>query len=126
MWIYKQSTGVLLSTSVLPIGFVMGQGYSGFGNSKNNSNDEHIKDVGPIPQGYYNINTLILATDTHGPYVLILLPDPNNIMFGRSGFLIHGDSIEHPGNASKGCIILPRDVRVKIWTSDDHRLQVVA
>jgi hypothetical protein len=44
---------------------------------------------------------------------------------GRSGFLMHGDSIEHPGEASKGCIIMPHDTRVKVWTSGDTDLQVV-
>ena len=37
-----------------------------------------------------------------------LIPSPTNEMFGRSEFLIHGDSLEHPGAASEGCIILPR------------------
>jgi hypothetical protein len=47
-------------------------------------------------------------------------------MFGRSEFLCHGDSIEHPGDASEGCIIQLRDVRRQMWESPDHTLEVVA
>jgi len=63
-------------------------------------------------------------TVTHGPYVLPLTPSLNNQMFGRSGFLIHGDSVVNPGTASEGCIILPRAVRQQIWGAGDHVLQV--
>ena len=62
----------------------------------------------------------------HGPFVLRLTPAPTNEMFGRDGFLIHGDSIEHPGSASHGCIILPRAIREAIAKSDDDTLHVVA
>jgi hypothetical protein len=44
----------------------------------------------------------------------------------RTGFLIHGDSIEHPGTASHGCIIMPRAIREAIAQNDDHDLNVVA
>jgi hypothetical protein len=47
-------------------------------------------------------------------------------MFGRSGFLMHGDNIRLPGTASEGCIILPRDLREAIWNSADHTLEVIA
>ena len=55
-----------------------------------------------------------------------LWPDAANQMFGRGDFLLHGDSIEHPGCASKGCIIMPRDVRQQVWQSGDRELQVFA
>lgn len=45
-------------------------------------------------------------------------------MCGRSGFLIHGDSIAHTGQASHGCIILPRSVREQIAASGDDELEV--
>jgi hypothetical protein len=47
-------------------------------------------------------------------------------MFGRTGFLIHGDSLQHPGRASNGCIILPRPIRDRIAASGDDQLTVVA
>jgi Protein of unknown function (DUF2778) len=46
-----------------------------------------------------------------------LTPDPSNDMCGRSGFLIHGDSVSHPGDASDGCIILSRAEREAIVKS---------
>jgi hypothetical protein len=54
-----------------------------------------------------------------------LTPDLSNAMFGRSEFLCHGDSIEHPGAASEGCIITPRVVRHLLWSSGDHELTVI-
>jgi hypothetical protein len=46
-------------------------------------------------------------------------------MFGRTGFLIHGDAVHAPGTASEGCVILSRTTREQIWESHDHVLQVV-
>jgi hypothetical protein len=103
----------------------MARGYSGNGVGKNNPNWQKIKDEGPIPQGTYTIGDPVEGTD-HGPYALPLIPDPSNEMYGRSGFLIHGDEIDHPGCASRGCIILPRFARERIIESGDHGLQVVS
>lgn len=61
-----------------------------------------------------------------GPFAIPLIPDPSNEMYGRGDFYCHGDSIENPGCASEGCVILPRTVRETIWNSTDHELQVVA
>lgn len=121
MWLWAQKTGELYSDLGAKL---IGTGYSGFGEGKNNPQLERDPDVGPIPVGFY---TFCPPEDspTHGPFVLPLLPDENNEMFGRSGFLCHGDSIEHPGQASKGCIILARTIRELIWNSEDHRLCVV-
>lgn len=119
-WTYHQATGQL--EDVLHWG--CGAGYAGNGQGKNNPQMQDVPDVGPLPQGWYAIQPPV-DTTTHGPYVLWLIPDPANEMFGRAGFGIHGDSIEHPGLASEGCIILPRVTREKIWNSLDHQLQVV-
>ena len=107
-------------------GGLLAIGYSGApGIGKNNPVQQDVEDVGPIPQGLYRIQAPV-DTVTHGPYVLPLTPDPANEMFGRAGFLIHGDSVVDPGTASKGCIILPRFARQRIWESPDHVLTVVA
>ena len=45
---------------------------------------------------------------------------------GRPIKLVHGDSKEHPGEASEGCIILPRDIRERLSTSRDRLLVVVS
>ena len=120
MWIYEQLTGRLIS----PAGGLMATGYSGAGSGKNNPTEENVQNVGPIPEGWYDIEQPE-DSPTHGPFALRLLPDVGNNMFGRSEFLIHGDSIERPGQASEGCIIMPRFAREAIWNGGDHRLQVV-
>lgn len=126
MWLYEQATGRLFEDD----GQLIGVGYSG-GNcgkdpdGKNNPAMQKIHDVGPIPVGFYNIGVPI-NTLTHGPYVLPLDPFPTNEMFGRSGFLIHGDSVINPGKASEGCIIMDRVTRARIWASSDYKLQVIA
>ena len=119
-WIYEQLTGRLLKQG----NGLMATGYSGAGEGKNNPTEETVQNYGPIPEGFYDIQQPI-DSPAHGPYALPLFPDAGNTMFGRSGFLIHGDSIERPGQASEGCIIMPRFARERIWESGDHRLQVV-
>lgn len=58
-------------------------------------------------------------------YSIILEPDPKNNMCGRKNFLIHGDSINYPGWASEGCIIISGAVnRKSIWDSGDRDLDV--
>lgn len=120
MWIYEQATGRLLHDS----GEVVGIGYSGFADEKNNPEAQDIHQVGPIPCGVYEIEPP-RDTHTHGPFVLPLKPDPANEMHGRDGFLMHGDSVHAPGTASLGCIIQSRDVRTKVWASGDRQLKVV-
>ena len=39
--------------------------------------------------------------------------------------MIHGDSLERPGEASEGCIVIARFAREMIYNGGDHRLQVV-
>ena len=119
MWTYDQSTGAL-SRDGAPIG----DGYSGFESGKNNPEMQNVHDVGPIPQGRYEIGPPH-DTTTHGPHVLPLTPLDGTDTFGRDGFLIHGDSIAHPGAASHGCIILSRDLRNLISDSGDPELEVV-
>jgi hypothetical protein len=119
-WTWDQSLGIL-SYGANEIG----RGYSGSDLGKNNPQYESIPSTGPIPQGAYTIQAPV--DDPHmGPFALGLTPDPDQDMYGRAGFFIHGDSIEHPGQASEGCIILSRAVREQIWSSGDTRLQVVA
>lgn len=81
-------------------------------------------DWGPIPQGIYTMNPPE-DSPTHGPYVLWLIPGEGNEMFHRSGFGIHGDSKEHFGLASEGCIVYAQPGRIALWESNEHRIQVV-
>lgn len=120
MWNYHQASGVLDHD-----GLIVGVGYSGAPGGKNNPSMQSVPDVGPIPHGEYFIGDP-LDTVEHGPHVLPLTPDPANEMFCRSSFLMHGDSLDHPGAASKGCIIMARDVRDRVSNSADNRLTVTA
>lgn len=99
-------------------------GYSGSPLHKNDADAQSLRNQGPIPEGTYVIAEPV-DTLTHGPYVLPLTPDPANLMWGRSGFMIHGDSLVNPGTASEGCIIMPRYIREKVWNSGDRNLKVV-
>jgi hypothetical protein len=126
VWTYLQKTGELLRD-----GTHKGLGYSGFNDretgqeGKNNPDLQDVHDVGPIPVGTYTVG-VPEDTVTHGPFVLPLTPDSANQMFGRAGFLIHGDSVVEPGTASRGCIILARAIREDIATSGDKSLQVMS
>lgn len=120
MWTWRIAPGLLRS----PSGTLFA-GYSGSGEHKNNPDSTPIQNLGPLPCGVYHIESPV-DTPSHGPYVLRLRPDPGNEMYGRGGFLIHGDSKKAPGTASQGCIILGRAYREAIWKSDDHKLEVVS
>ncbi len=126
MWTYVQKTGELLHD-----GLHIAVGYSGFDNpdtgqnGKNNPGLENVEEVGPIPAGNYAIGTPH-DTLTHGPFVLPLTPDPANEMFGRTAFLMHGDSVIEPGTASRGCIVMSRAVRTEVAASGDKLLQVIS
>jgi hypothetical protein len=120
-WHYFQRTGQLLR----PDGVVAGYGYSGKGTGKNNPDLQGIHDCGPIPVGVYRIGEPYDSPD-HGPFVLPLKPDAANQMWGRSGFLLHGDSRDHPGEASEGCIIQGRVTREAVHLSGDKMLEVFA
>ena len=114
-WRYCQDSGMIYQG-----GSLVGQGYSGHGEGVNCHALEHVPNVGPIPCGGWVVGPPFFS-DTHGPYCLPLTPKSWQ---ARWGFLIHGDSFSHPGQASEGCIILTREVRMKIWNSGDHDLEV--
>lgn len=120
-WIFAQNTGELQQD-----GQHVATGYSGAGTGKNNPEMEALHNMGPIPHGAWTIVGPPVDTADHGPYVLTLRPARDTKTFGRSGFRMHGDSIESPGCASQGCVIMPRVVREQVWTSGDRDLEVVA
>lgn len=120
-WTYTQHTGELEHD-----GEPVATGYSGCGEGKNNPEMQSVHNLGPVPQGHWTISGPPVNTPQHGPYVLRLSPSLETNTFGRSGFLIHGDSKTAPGTASQGCVILPRSVREKVWESGDRDLQVIA
>jgi hypothetical protein len=119
-WSYSQSTGVLIFD-----GDQIGTGYSGNGMGLNNPTQQNDPDVGPIPQGTYTIGAAFTDPEK-GPIVMHLVPAPGNQMFGRDGFLIHGDNQAMNHTASHGCIILGHPIRGDISQSGDRTLIVTA
>jgi hypothetical protein len=122
MWTYKQQSGELWHGDPEPAAV----GYSGAGEGKNNPAMQVVHAIGPIPQGEWLIQGPPVDSRLHGPFVMRLIPIIPSAALGRAGFLIHGDSKEHPGMASEGCIIMPRNVRERVWNSGDRELLVVA
>jgi len=120
IWVFQQSTGNLTKDG----GFIY-QGYAGKGNGKVNPDMENVPNIGPLPKGKYTIIGHPFHHPHTGSYSIRLQPDPHNKMLGRAGFLIRGDSVKHPGEASNGCIVVPLVIRKKIWASGDKILEVV-
>lgn len=121
MLTYVQRTGNLYRD-----GSLLGTGYSGHGPGRNVPEQQNVHSVGPIPAGLWTVFGPPYDTETHGPYVMRLLPDPATDTFGRSGFLMHGDAIAAPGTASLGCIVMERPIRQAVWESGVRQLRVVA
>ncbi len=120
MWLYAQSTGQLTNAA----GENCARGYSGNPACRNDPAAQARHNQGPLPRGLYKIGVPV-DREIEGPYVLPLAPSYDNHMFGRSGFLIHGDKIGDPGNGSEGCIVLDRQAREAIVASGDLLLEVI-
>lgn len=118
--IYEQKTGKMTTD----IGSLIGFGYAGHGEGKNNPEKENVKNIGPLPKGKYKIGEPYNSSNT-GNFTLPLTPFPENEMFGRTDFKIHGDSIDQPGTASHGCIIMSKSIREEIHNSTDKILTVM-
>jgi hypothetical protein len=96
---------------------VCGFGYSGQAQYLNNLLYQADHKTGPLPAGTYTITAI--NNDPHrGQHTCVLTPDPANQMFGRSGFLIHGDTADRTHTASDGCIIAPLWVRQQFEAGD--------
>lgn len=116
MFRYEQSTGRFWQ--------LVGTGYSGHDEARNQPDLEDVKGRGPIPRGRWKIGPPFHHSEA-GPLVMRLEPEPGTDVHGRDGFLIHGDSFPAPGTASRGCIVLDRSARTVIANSGDHELEVV-
>lgn len=126
-WTYSQTSCELRS----PDGSVVGKGYSGHDSGYNNHDAQNQRDVGPAPVGRYAIGPSFRHQNA-GPVTMRLTPLPGTDVFGRDGFMIHGDSAEHAANPgphnsiSHGCVILGRPIRDTIDASGDKTLVVTA
>ena len=94
------------------------------GVGRNNPAMASHRGVGPTPLGRYSVGAPHHSHHT-GDYSMNLDPQPGTDTFGRTLLRVHGDSSQHPGQASDGCIIRPLHARQRIWTSQDHTIEVV-
>lgn len=130
MFIFSQSGGWLgRSTSSGGFTLISSQCYAGHGPGKNSPAMQDVPNVGPLPQGLYNIG-LPYTDPEKGPNTMRLTPAPLNVMFGRSGFLIHADMADPAlaGTASEGCLVVQHDPRATVAsfvTAGDNTLVVV-
>lgn len=110
--LYRSSTGDLFHNGAL-----IGHGYSGHPPHVNDVAAQYVENVGPIPEGTWTVTAMEEHSDKHGPFVLTLTPSADTVLNGRQGgtFRMHGDSLNNPGYASEGCIIMPRPVRELVW-----------
>ena len=121
-WVWSQSAGRLYRDGKpVAVGY-SGRNVVGGQQGRNNPAVEGVRAVGPIPKGRYSIAAPRASKKT-GAYVMPLEPIGHNAQ-GRSAFQIHGDNAR--GDASSGCIILPRGVREQIWASGLKVIEVVA
>ena len=93
----------------------VGVGYSGHQSVLNNPAFQNEHATGCLPAGRYTITS---TDDEKGPLTHHLTPDPANEMYGRSGFLIHGDTSSTDHTASDGCIVAPHWTRVIFAVGD--------
>jgi hypothetical protein len=121
-WHWNQFTGEMTS----PEGKVIGVGYSGHGTGLNAPSQQHLKSIGPIPCGWYTTGHLEASHGHLGTNVAALIPDPDNEMFGRSAFYLHGRKGPLDMEASEGCIVLDYHPRLQVINSLDKRLHVTA
>ena len=126
---YSQGKGVFLTpgNNVLS-GCYSGGGPTGISIYRNNPEWQFVPNWGSLPQGQYTISPE--HTVPHlGPCVMALTPSPDNEMFGRSGFFIHGDNPEENFTASDGCIVCNAALRQQIAdlvASGESQLTVTA
>ena len=117
-WQYSQSSGILMYTGNV----IHWTGYSGKGSDKNDPLMADFPFWGPIPLGTYRMRLVPHAVFKHPAFLLI--PEGHDAHH-RTDFWIHGESAQSFGDSSRGCIILPPNVRNKILSYKNDLLEVV-
>ena len=120
---YDQVTGHISKDD----GEVIATGWAGNGEGKNNPALQAERNVGPLPQGLYQVGEWEYEHNGLGHDVVALLQVEGET-FDRSGFFIHGPSVnlEHYGQESKGCIVVPRDGRLVVKSLNPDFVKVFA
>jgi RHS repeat-associated protein len=129
-WIWSQSRGQLSyldNHTGITIPIEKGKGYSGAPGAVNDSAREHEKNIGPIPKGTYDIGPIdtVVSNQTGKEFPRAMrITRRGRDPYGRDGFIIHDGDMKNR-TSSKGCIILPDEVREAIGASGDKVLRVV-
>ncbi len=113
-WIYRQSTEKLTLVDNEGSAYV-GTGYAGYGMGLNNPSMQNIPDTSPLSHGQYTIGPQHTNTTQAGvtfPGSMRLTPNPNNQMYERDGFLIHGPHANDKHNSSEGFPVFNKNVRI--------------
>lgn len=122
-WQYSQSSGQLTA----PDGSPFAIGFAGRDAGMNNPAMQFVSNIGPLPQGEYEMGPWFDKHPQLGLCVIELTPSATNVMEGRSGFFIHGANPADVPESSHGCIVIGNcATRKQIWDSIDHALLVVA
>jgi RHS repeat-associated protein len=128
-WEYSQSIGSIIQ--FIPnsnVAQLHGYGYAGNGPGLNNPAYQLVPNVGPLPQGIYDIGPIGTGISARSgrplPESMRLRPRPETIMGRRNGMAIHGGNMINR-TSSDGCIVLPVEIRRAIAASGDRELRVV-
>ena len=82
--------------------------------ASNNPYFQSTKNTGPIPNGTWEI----FAVKNESQFTFRLRPTDDVTITTRDGFLIHGTGADStPEESSKGCIILDRESRKKLYAA---------
>lgn len=111
--VYNVATGGIYVADLDDNRSLLGHGYSGSGEYRDQPDAEWQIAKGPIPRGVWRIDSAF----THkrlGPCCIPLSPIKlvaGHLKTERSGFFIHGDNGKGDFSASSGCIIAARTIR---------------
>jgi hypothetical protein len=100
----------------------MATGYAGHERGLNNGDFQHVRSIGPIPTGDW---TIAATDDSPTACSVDLEPQEETRTFGRSLFRIHGGNSSAGRTASRGCIVLPRTIRLRLSAARGQTLRVV-
>lgn len=122
MWIYVIKSGELMKDWQH-----VASGYSGFGLGRNNPLMMNLKNIGPIPVGYWRIGKAFHSPKT-GECAIPLTPEPGTQTFNRTDFEMHGDCKDplKRGEASHGCIVMSAYTRKLVAEDEGELLRVIA
>lgn len=126
---YNVRTGKLVVRRSLETIAVVGLGYAGATAGLNNPEMEHVRNVGPIPEGAYFLRETRHPRFRAPAFECVpTFPTSEKLKrYGRGGFWIHGDNASLNFSASSGCIILSRDARFEVqkWLKRGHTILTV-